>query len=160
MLTPQDRSRIWAWNDTVPPAVERCIHELFGDRARARPDAPAVCAWDGELTYSELDGLSTGLARELIARGVGPEILVPLCFEKSLWTTVAILGVLKAGGAFVLLDPSHPVTRLRGICESVQAQLVLTSALRQEVAAHLGPRVFVLDSRAAAAFDRLTTDWP
>jgi non-ribosomal peptide synthetase component F len=86
-----------------------------------------VCAWDGDLTYGELDALSSALAEHLAERGVGPEVFVPLCFEKSRWTIVAMVGVMKAGGMFVLLDPSHPAARLRGICRDVSATLIMAS---------------------------------
>ena len=105
MVTQQDLEEIWEWNSTVPAPVERCVHEMIEERAQAQPSAPAVCAWDGELTYGELDQLATRLAGRLVDLGVGPDMLVPLCFEKSMWTTVAMLGVLKAGGGFVLARP-------------------------------------------------------
>ncbi|KAJ5642799.1 acetyl-CoA synthetase-like protein [Penicillium lividum] len=113
---PEDQRQLQEWNRTVPARVNRCVHMLVEERCRAQPDAPAVCAWDGDLTYGELDALLSVLAAHLAERGVGPEIFVPLCFEKSRWTTVAMLGVMKAGGAFVLLDLSYPPVRLRGIC--------------------------------------------
>ncbi|KAK1914088.1 hypothetical protein P3342_007334 [Pyrenophora teres f. teres] len=122
-LTPEDRQQLWEWNHDVPPAIERCIHDLFADQAKARPDAPAICAWDGDMTYGELDVLSGRLAGHLVELGVGPEDIVPLCFEKSMWTVVAMLAVLKAGGAFLLLDPSLPHERLRLMCRKVSAKL-------------------------------------
>jgi non-ribosomal peptide synthetase component F len=78
-----DRQQLWEWNKEVPAAVERCVHDLFAEQAQARPDAPAICAWDGELTYGELDALSTKLAGHLVELGVKAEDMVPLCFEKS-----------------------------------------------------------------------------
>lgn len=110
---PEDLEQIWKWNNTVPASTKRCVHEMIGDKAQAQPNAPAVCAWDGEVTYSKLDHLAMRLAGRLIDLGVGPDTLVPLCSEKSIWTTVAMLGVLKAGGAFVMLDPSLPKQRLQ-----------------------------------------------
>ncbi|KAL5359466.1 putative nonribosomal peptide synthase [Aspergillus floccosus] len=89
------------------------------------------------MTYAELDKLSLAVSVDLQSRGVQPESIVPLCFEKSRWTPVAIMGVLRAGGAFVLLDPSHPVARLVEICSEVQAKVVLTSHALHE----LGGRV-------------------
>ncbi|KAL7773160.1 hypothetical protein CFE70_003124 [Pyrenophora teres f. teres 0-1] len=85
----EDRQQLWAWNQDVPPAIEQCVHDLFAKQARARPNAPAIFAWDGELTYGELDALSTKLAGHLTQLGVKPEDVVPLCFEKSMWTLVA-----------------------------------------------------------------------
>ncbi|OJZ79485.1 hypothetical protein ASPFODRAFT_149016, partial [Aspergillus luchuensis CBS 106.47] len=115
------------WNRTVPARVERCVHELVAERCHTQPDAPAVCAWDGNFTYGELDQLSTALAVHLSGCGVRPEMFVPLCFEKSCWTVVALLAVLKAGAAFVLLDPSQPQSRLQELCASVNARLILSS---------------------------------
>jgi amino acid adenylation domain-containing protein len=123
-----DRQQLWEWNGEVPAAVERCVHDLFAEQAQARPDAPAICAWDGELTYGELDALSTKLAGHLVELGVKAETMVPLCFEKSMWTVVAMLAVLKAGGAFVPLDPDHPRSRHEEILKQTKASLVLTSA--------------------------------
>ncbi|KAF2471471.1 amino acid adenylation, partial [Lindgomyces ingoldianus] len=126
-LTPGDREELWASNREIPAAVDRCVHDLFEEQARARSEAPAVCAWDGELTYSELDALSTRLASHLVGLGVKPEDIVPLCFEKSMWTVVAMLAVLKAGGAFASLNPEHPRTRHEEILKQTGATLILTS---------------------------------
>ncbi|KAI0569838.1 HC-toxin synthetase [Pyrenophora tritici-repentis] len=123
-----DMKQLWAWNQDVPPAFDRCVHDLFAEQANTRPDAPAVCAWDGELTYGELDALSTKLAGHLVQLGVKLESLVPLCFEKSMWTVVAMLAVLKAGGAFVPLDPDHPASRHDEIFKQTNAKMVLASA--------------------------------
>ncbi|KAK4182027.1 hypothetical protein QBC35DRAFT_550809, partial [Podospora australis] len=68
-VTPEDRQAIWTWNCEAPAAVERCIHDLFAEQAGARPDAPAICAWDGEMTYGELDELSAKLAGHLVEIG-------------------------------------------------------------------------------------------
>ncbi|KAE8832659.1 hypothetical protein HRS9122_08372 [Pyrenophora teres f. teres] len=140
-LTPEDRQQLWAWNKDVPPAVDRCIHDLFTEQALARPEAPAIYAWDGELTYRELDALSTKLAGHLVQLGVKPEDVVPLCFEKSMWTVVAMLAVLKAGGAFLLLDSSLPNERLKSICSRTKSRLLLSSdnasSLSKELHSHV-----------------------
>jgi amino acid adenylation domain-containing protein len=127
-LTPDDRQELMAWSSAVPPAVEQCVHDLFSDHVKARPEAPAICAWDGEMTYGELDESSTRLAGRLVELGVKPEDIVPLCFEKSMWTIVAMLAVLKAGGAFVPLDPEHPQSRHEEIFKQTGTEVVLTSA--------------------------------
>ncbi|EPS26135.1 hypothetical protein PDE_01071 [Penicillium oxalicum 114-2] len=116
------------WNNPLSllrPAV--CIHTLIWEHCQSQPEAEALCAWDGSISYAELDQLSLGLSRLLNTRGVCAEATVPLLFEKSRWTVIAILAVLRAGGAFVLLDPSHPVYRLEEICSEVKATVVLTS---------------------------------
>ncbi|CCF41962.1 peptide synthetase [Colletotrichum higginsianum] len=127
LIPPSDLARLWDWNKEVPRAEAGCVHHLIRERAEQAPESTAVCAWDGEFSYGALDRLSDQLAIEIIRRGVNAGDLVPLCFEKSAWTVVAILAVLKAGGAFVLLDSSHPVERLRTIVAQASSGLVLTS---------------------------------
>ncbi len=73
IATYQDLEKIWKWNGTVPEPLYQCVHEMVEEKARAQPSAPAVCAWDGELTYMELDNLATRLAGRLIDLGIGPE---------------------------------------------------------------------------------------
>ena len=101
------------WNDAAGPEVEpRCLHELFESCTDADPEAPAV-DWDGgSLTYGELERRANRLAWYLRGLGVGPESLVGLCTERTAALPVGALGILKAGGAFVPLDPSYPPERL------------------------------------------------
>lgn len=77
-------NQVCDWNDShaIQP-VERCIHDVVADRITEHPDAEAVCAWDGSLTYGELDIAARRLAIRLARLGVGPETFVPLCFVKS-----------------------------------------------------------------------------
>ncbi|OJJ08464.1 hypothetical protein ASPVEDRAFT_77120 [Aspergillus versicolor CBS 583.65] len=144
-MSPLDLDSLRKWNGVLPPRSERCAHDLVADQVRSRPNAVAVCAWDGDLTYSELDAYAVTLARSLRSLGVTANVVVPLFFGKSRWTSVAILAVLKAGGAFTLLDPSHPEARLQVICRQVQAPLIMTSKLHAVTAESLGPPVVVLN---------------
>jgi amino acid adenylation domain-containing protein len=127
ILPPLELDQIREWNSGVPPVVERCIHDIIQERVQAEPEEQAVCAWDGELTYRELNDLSSHVASHLVNLGVGPEKVVPLCFEKSMWTVVALLSVLKACGTFVLLDPGLPKGRVQSITKKVQAETAITS---------------------------------
>ena len=115
VFSKADMRQVMRWNSKQPQRIEDCVHNVFADQVARRPAAPAISGWDGEFTYKELDDLSTQLAIHLTSLGVGPEVLVPLCFEKSTWTIVATMAVLKAGGACVPLDPTHPPSRLRDI---------------------------------------------
>ncbi|KAF4585843.1 Amino acid adenylation [Ophiocordyceps camponoti-floridani] len=112
----------------------------------SRPTSPAIHAWDGILTYGELDVLSSRLARLLVRPGpeIGPEVLVPVCFEKSAWTSVAVLAVLKAGAAFVLLDPALPEARLRAVVDVSGAPLALCSGKTRALCERLVERVVVV----------------
>ncbi|KAF3481939.1 nonribosomal peptide synthase [Arthroderma uncinatum] len=122
-----DLNQIQRWNGNELARHDACIHERITEQCRLRKDEIAICAWDGTFTYKELDELSSRFAALLQARGVQPEVFVPLYFTKSRWTTMAMLAVLKAGGAFVLLDPSHPPSRLRDMCRDVGAKLIVSS---------------------------------
>ncbi|KAF5679391.1 peptide synthetase [Fusarium heterosporum] len=115
------------WNSDVPNSVERTIHELIRDTAVSQPDAPAIYSWDETLTYKQLETLSTSLAHHLANLSIGPQSFVALCFDKSVWPTVCMLAILKAGGAFVPVDPAHPVDRKMKILEAAGASTVLTN---------------------------------
>ncbi|OJJ99913.1 hypothetical protein ASPACDRAFT_29371 [Aspergillus aculeatus ATCC 16872] len=124
-------------DNPVPPTLPYTLHGVFQQNVLDRPDASAVCAWDGDLTYRELDEKSSTLAHILRHRGVQDGALVALCFDHSLWTAVAMMAVSKAGGVWFFLEPKHPVNRLRQMCRSVQARMVLCSRSQASVAAEL-----------------------
>lgn len=150
ITTQQDKQELWKWNQEMPPPVEKCIHDLFAEKARLQPDAPAIFAWDGgEMTYRELDALSSKLANHLVSRlGVKREDVVPLCFQKSMWTVVALLAVLKAGGAFLLLDPSLPSERLALMCRKARSKIVLASKACASTAKALVQEIMVVNRHA------------
>ncbi|MEV6208863.1 amino acid adenylation domain-containing protein [Kitasatospora sp. NPDC051914] len=103
------------------------MHGLFRAQAATRPGALAVLCDDGPLTYGELDGRSDRLAEELRALGVGPDVVVPVCLERSGDMVVAMLAALKAGGAFLPLDPAHPDLRLAKLATDSGGGPVVTS---------------------------------
>lgn len=103
------------------------LHDLFLESSRATPDAPAVHGWDGQFTYRELDRLSSVVAGQLLHRGITAGQIIPFIFEKSVWMVVAILGILKAGGAVVSIDPSQPPSRAKEILQETRATIVLAS---------------------------------
>ncbi|KAJ5162695.1 uncharacterized protein N7500_004525 [Penicillium coprophilum] len=140
-VTQIDLERIWTWNKITPEPIERCVHEMFEEKAQTQPNASAICAWDGDFSYAELDQLTTKLADRLSEMGIGHGVLIPLCFEKSMWTTVAMLGVLKAGGGFVMLDTLFPEHHLRLIVQQVKADLILSSVSNQELSLRLARNV-------------------
>lgn len=119
--------QLWQWNRDLPPLLQTCMHDIITEQANRQPQNVAVESWDGILTYGELDQLSSELAQNLLLRGIGSGSRVPLCFEKSMWAVVAVLGVMKSGAAFSLTDSSQPEARLRTIVEQTRADLVITS---------------------------------
>lgn len=82
-FSEQDWSRVRKFNTKIPETHDRCIHEKIQEQVLLRPDTEAVCAWDGRLTYRELDLLASRVALHLQKQGVGPETRVALCFDKS-----------------------------------------------------------------------------
>lgn len=125
--------RAFGWNQDPLPLVDRCVHDIIRHQSQFLPSTtPAVCSWDGNLTYRELISLARELSNRLASLGVGPEVYVPICFEKSSWAVVAMLGTLLTGGAFVPLEPTHPESRIRFIVEDVKAKVVLTSSKHME----------------------------
>ncbi|KAL5361451.1 nonribosomal peptide synthase [Aspergillus floccosus] len=137
-ISRADIQLLHEWNRHIKlPGVFTCIHTLVEQQCAKQPASEAVCAWDGILSYAELDQLSNALAKELQAAGVQPEVVVPVCYEKSRWTVVAILAVLKAGGAFVLLDPSYPEARLANVCSDVEARIIISSPSTRDLSTRL-----------------------
>lgn len=118
---------ITEWNNDPLDTVDRCIHEIIHDQALSKPHAEAVCDEHGSISYRDLDQISSRLASHLVALGLGPGDFVPLCFEKEVWNVVSTIAVLKAGAAFVPLDPAAPVVRLRALAVDVGASIVLCS---------------------------------
>lgn len=127
-LTQRDYEQVRSWNAPIPKKVDACVHDLVLQHAKDCPQSPAVCSWDGKLTYAELGEASLRLAHRLVALGVAPEVLVPVCFTKSMYAIVAMLAILRAGGAFVPLDPLHPIERLQFIVRRANAKILLTSS--------------------------------
>ena len=151
VLTSPERQQICVqWNETSAAyPSELCLHQLFVRQAERTPEAVALVDGDRQLTYRELDDRSNQLAVHLVGRGVAPEKPVALYFEPSLEMIVAVLAVLKAGGACVPLDPSYPADRLNHVLADTQFEIVLTqSHLRDQLSPEI-PQVISLDSEWA-----------
>ncbi|HEX5603286.1 MAG TPA: amino acid adenylation domain-containing protein, partial [Pyrinomonadaceae bacterium] len=127
----------------------RCLHDLFEQQVQKTPDAVAVSC-DGErLTYKELNARANQLARHLQTLGVGPETLAGICLERSIAMVVGLLGILKAGAAYVPLDPEYPRERIAFMLEDAAVTVLLTQErLRDSLPEHSAP-VLCIDS-----------DWP
>lgn len=149
-VSEEDLLDIWTWNATVPESFDVCVHDLITETAVRQPEAPAVSAWDGDWSYAELDALSTRLAYPLVSLGVANTV-VPICFEKSKWTPVAILAVMKAGAASVTMDISQPQDRLRSIVSQVDPRIILSSAARRDLASELTRDTTIVVNEASVA---------
>jgi pristinamycin I synthase-3/4 len=121
-----------SFNVTARPLPEATLPALFEAQVGRTPQAIALAFGEESLTYGELDALANRLARHLIGLGVGPESLVGIALERSIEMVVALLSVLKAGGAYLPLDPSYPQARVRFMLADSGAKLVLTTSARQQ----------------------------
>ncbi|MCE9672538.1 amino acid adenylation domain-containing protein [Myxococcus stipitatus] len=134
MLSLEERERVLhQWNDTRGEGADGpCLHELIEARAARSPDACAVVVDDEELSYGELDQRSDRLAAHLQTLGVGPEVVVGIYLGRSPSLVVALLAVLKAGGAFLALDPEEPPERLRRILDDARPKVLIASGAHPE----------------------------
>ncbi|MCA1460448.1 amino acid adenylation domain-containing protein [Bradyrhizobium sp. NBAIM18] len=116
------------WNETITPFTsESCIHDLFAEQVRRAPDALALAYEDVRLSYSELDARANRLARHLITLGVVPDQPVAICLPRGIAMVVSLLAVLKAGGAYLPLDPAYPAERLRQIIDDARPRLLIAN---------------------------------
>ncbi|MFI7406725.1 amino acid adenylation domain-containing protein [Streptomyces sp. NPDC049541] len=145
ILDPAERERLLAeFNDTAVPTPDVTITGLVQAQAARTPDEVAVVAEGESLTYRELEARAGRLARELAGRGVGPESVVAVSLPRSADLVVALLAVLKAGGAYLPVDPKYPSHRLAAIFEEARPRLVLTdSATVAVLPKHAAPDVFL-----------------
>ncbi|USP74700.1 uncharacterized protein yc1106_01974 [Curvularia clavata] len=126
-ITREEEDTIWSWNACLPPASNLTITQLFSKQADESPDAPAVDAPDGIITYGQLDAYSTRLAlhlRAMVGDTTGDET-VPICFDRSIWLVICMMAVSKAGMGFATFDPSHPTERLHTCLAAINPRAFL-----------------------------------
>ncbi len=111
---------------TLRLRTPRCLHRVFEQQVERTPDARAITAQDGPLSYAELNHRSNQLAAYLQSLGVGPEIRVGIALPRSAEMVIAALAVLKAGGAYVPIDPAYPLQRFRYLVEDSGVSVLLT----------------------------------
>ncbi|MFF1309176.1 AMP-binding protein, partial [Streptomyces sp. NPDC058307] len=152
-LDDTERRRVLVeWNDTAVDLSAVTVPELFATQVARVPEALALVSDEVELSYAELDARANKLARRLVAAGVGPESVVAVVMERSPDLVVALLGVLKAGGAYLPVDPAYPVGRLVFMLGDARPSCVITTeAYEQAVPGLVGVPVLVLDDPSMIA---------
>jgi amino acid adenylation domain-containing protein len=128
LLTEEELDRLLVdWNRTTADfPKEKCIHKLFEEQVKKRPDAVAVLFEDRHLTYGELNLRANQLAHYLKKLGVAPDALVGIFMDRSLEMVVSIYAILKAGGAYIPIDPSYPRDRVTYILDNSKASIIVT----------------------------------
>ncbi len=129
ILSAQEREQlVHTFNDTATPPPQATLVDLFQQQVRQTPNHVALIFEDRQWTYAELDVRANQLAWKLIADGIGPEDIVAICLPRSLEMVVAILATLKAGAAYLPLDPDYPAERLSFMLEDAQPKSILTNS--------------------------------
>ncbi len=163
LLTKAQRQQVLLdFNDTDTPYPSgQCIHQLFEEQVARTPDALAVVFEERQLSYGELNAHANRLAHRLIALGIRTDDRVAICMERSLEMVVGLLGIMKAGAAYVPLDPSYPVRRLAYMLEDSAPVALLTRAAVARSLPALEVPVVVLDLQdTASAIARESTHNP
>src|SRR5208337_939615 len=148
LLTEAERLQVLASRTDIRTDYPKdlCISQLFEKQVELTPDAVALILEDRQLTYKELNRRANQLANHLRALGVGPEVPVALCLKHSLEMVIGLLGILKAGGVYVPLDPAYPKERLAFILEDAQVPVLLSHASLLPGLPQHNARVVCLDS--------------
>ncbi|WP_416212277.1 non-ribosomal peptide synthase/polyketide synthase [Nostoc sp. DedSLP03] len=148
MLTASEQQQLLVeWNDTsVDYPIDKCIHQLFEEQVERTLNAVAVVFENQQLTYRELNCRANQLAHYLQSLGVGADVLVGICVERSLEMVVGLLGILKAGAAYVPLDLEYPQDRLSFMLEDAQVSVLLTQQHLVEKLPEHQARIVCLDT--------------
>ena len=153
LLAESERQQLLhEWNQTATHSPQKkLVHELFEEQALRSSEAVAARFEEDELTYGELNRRANQVAHYLRKLGVGPEERVGVCVERSLEMVIGLLGVLKAGGVYVPLDPGYPAERLQYMVEDSRPLVVLTQAHLRELFSAVSGQVEVVEMDAGAA---------
>ncbi|HEX8934596.1 MAG TPA: condensation domain-containing protein, partial [Pseudonocardiaceae bacterium] len=165
MLTQAERHQVLEeWNDTAQPVVPATLPELFEAQVARTPEACALVSDGVLLSYAELDARANRLAHQLVGVGVGPERIVAVALPRSVELVIAQLAVVKAGGAFLPVDPAYPVERIRFMLADSRPVAVITLAgLASQLPCPVGVVVLTVDGPQALLAleqmpDRVVTD--
>ncbi|MER6086346.1 amino acid adenylation domain-containing protein, partial [Streptomyces sp. NPDC001833] len=157
VLGADERDRILSDGSGAADAPAVTVPELFEAQVGRTPDAVAVVAGVDEVSYAELDARANRVARLLVAEGVGPESVVAVCMERGVDLVVALLGVLKAGGAYLPIDPAHPVDRMTFMLQDAAPVVVLTTVAAAPALPVDAPRIALDDPAVTDTLDVLAS---
>ncbi|CAG8218181.1 unnamed protein product [Penicillium salamii] len=159
---PEHAEKVESWNSKPFAMDHRMVHEVIQDRRLSDPKAIAIHAWDGVLTYTQLDEqanrlsnhLRIWLSRNVADRSTSPAV-IPLCFERSCFAVISVLAVLKAGCAYVALDTNSPDQRLVDMCDQIGAKLTLCGSSQCKRLAKIPMPALTVDEDLIASLESL-----
>jgi len=161
IFSDEDRQTILHWNQEPPSYVDETLCSLFSRHVRLHPSAPAVCSWDRDLSYAEVDVLSEKLAGELAKKGVHPEETIALCLNKSSLAVVVMMAVLRTGACFVNLGISTPAQRQTAILSACKASLLIVDKSNaSRLVEHDSVPGLLVDDQFVADLPKPTTPLP
>ncbi len=150
VLSSEDAERLGEWNRSeATHERDRCVHHLFEAQAQRTPDASALVSGDEELNYAQLNARANQVAHHLISHGVEPGALVGLLMDRCADMIVGMMGILKAGAAYVPLDPTYPKDRLAYMVEDARVGFILSHASYESFLPGASVRIIALDRPAA-----------
>ncbi|CAG8137987.1 unnamed protein product [Penicillium salamii] len=144
LVSNEEKILLGVWNAPISSQPTSCVHTAILKNCLKSPHKPAVNAWDGDLSYGELNELSARVAHYLCSLNLTPDTIIPLCFEKSKWAIVTVLAVLRAGAAYVFLDSNSPPARMKSVCDDVKADFIICSETCLSTASQLVPRAIAV----------------
>ncbi|KFZ11044.1 hypothetical protein V502_07777 [Pseudogymnoascus sp. VKM F-4520 (FW-2644)] len=145
IIGPDELAVLQSWNATISPRVDRTVQDLITDVVITHPEKQAVCAWDGNLTYGQLEMLSDKLASSLQSYGVQAGVRLPILLGRSKMVAVSMMGALKMGAAIVMVDCGDPVSRLKMVIEQIGPKVVLASRQYASLACSLYSEVIIVE---------------
>ncbi|MCP5046322.1 MAG: amino acid adenylation domain-containing protein, partial [bacterium] len=154
MITEAEQNQLLEWNRPASGlTISKTVVDLFGEQVKKTPDHVAVVFEGQQVTYRELNRKSDRLAYDLMMMGVGSETLIVILAKRSIHFLIAVLGIFKAGGAYLPLNPTHPVQRIRQVLDDSEAPFILAGNEFQPIAAQAStdfnserqPRVLCLE---------------
>jgi amino acid adenylation domain-containing protein len=146
LLSDKEREQITVeWNETARPYPnDRCMHELLAEQTERGPERIALVCERQQVSYRELNRRANQLGHYLQKQGVGPEVVVGVCMERSVEMVVGVLGVLKAGGVYLPLDPESPLERLSYMLEDAGVRVILTQGILEDrLPVYMGRTVYL-----------------
>ena len=147
LTAAEQRLLLEEWNNTEADyPLDECIHQLVESQVARSPDTPTLISAGGHLTYAELNRQANRLANHLKKLGIGPDVLVGICMERSDQMVVGLLAILKAGGAYVPLDPAYPRERLAYIVNDSRPPVLITQRALIKHLPDYGGKVLCIDA--------------